>query len=183
MTESSDNGVVKKSSSKSERQHCPACNTDGEHVFSEIPVGADRLYRCINCGDTHTRHAVVRVESTVAANAAILSQRAVSERAVVPNDAVTLVRESVKQARLAQPLDKINKPAHYNYSDLEPIDVIEKWNLPFHLGSALKYLARAGRKPGEETVDDLDKLIWYVKRYRDEVVRPQLQVEQESRPQ
>lgn len=59
--------------------------------------------------------------------------------------------------------DKIN-PAHYAKLSPEPITVIEAWELDFFLGNALKYIARAGRKPGESEVDDLKKAAWYLNR-------------------
>lgn len=37
-------------------------------------------------------------------------------------------------------------PAHYAKIGIEPIRVIELWDLDYHLGNALKYIARAGRK-------------------------------------
>lgn len=46
----------------------------------------------------------------------------------------------------------------------EAIKIIEALDLGFHLGTALKYLCRAGRKPGEDGVKDLEKLVWYVQR-------------------
>lgn len=39
----------------------------------------------------------------------------------------------------------------------EPFKVIEAWGLGYHLGSALKYIARAGKKPGALERDDLLK--------------------------
>jgi hypothetical protein len=59
--------------------------------------------------------------------------------------------------------DKINHPAHYG-GDMpyEPIKVIEAWGLGFHLGNALKYIARWGAKGG---LDDLHKAIWYINRF------------------
>jgi len=58
---------------------------------------------------------------------------------------------------------KIN-PQHYRShpSGIECIDVIE--HLSFNSGTAIKYLWRAGLKPGEETLDDLKKALWYVNR-------------------
>jgi len=61
--------------------------------------------------------------------------------------------------------DKVNHPAHYNFGKFEVIEVIEDWNLPYHLGNALKYIARAGRKDKTKTEEDLRKAAWYVKRY------------------
>lgn len=52
--------------------------------------------------------------------------------------------------------DKIKHPSHYaegrNY---EPKDVIRDWGLNFNLGSAVKYISRAGRK--DDIVQDLKK--------------------------
>lgn len=67
--------------------------------------------------------------------------------------------------------DFINLPPHYiEGRKIEPIDVIEDWGLGFHLGNALKYLSRAGRKSANP-VEDLEKLVWYVNRYADKIER------------
>ena len=58
--------------------------------------------------------------------------------------------------------DPINHPSHYNSGRLEVIDVIEDWDLDFHLGNAVKYIARAEHKG--ELVQDLKKAMWYLKR-------------------
>jgi len=42
--------------------------------------------------------------------------------------------------------------------------VIEAFNLNFSLGSAIKYILRSGRKPGEASSEDLRKAIWYLQR-------------------
>jgi DnaJ-class molecular chaperone len=60
------------------------------------------------------------------------------------------------------PSNPIVHPAHYTFSAIEPIDVIEAWQLGFHLGNVLKYVARAGRK--ESKLDDLKKARWYLDR-------------------
>lgn len=60
--------------------------------------------------------------------------------------------------------DDKTSPAHYSALVPEPITVIEGWDLGFCLGNAVKYLARAGRKPGESVLDDLRKVRWYVDR-------------------
>ena len=51
--------------------------------------------------------------------------------------------------------DKIHKPDHYCFSKFEPKDVIREWGLNFNLGSAVKYIARAGRK--DDIIQDLKK--------------------------
>ncbi len=60
--------------------------------------------------------------------------------------------------------DNINKPAHYTFSGIEVIDAIEAWELGFHLGNVIKYIARAGRKDVLETLNDLKKARWYLDR-------------------
>lgn len=51
--------------------------------------------------------------------------------------------------------DMVHHPAHYCYSEYEPKDVIRAWELNFNLGSAVKYIARAGRK--DDILQELNK--------------------------
>jgi len=60
--------------------------------------------------------------------------------------------------------DKINPPHYKSEGGLESIDVIEKFNLGFNLGNAVKYILRAGKKEGEPELDDLMKARWYIER-------------------
>lgn len=59
--------------------------------------------------------------------------------------------------------ETVNHPEHYNTGKFEVIDVIEDWNLGFHTGNAVKYIARSKHKNNE--IEDLKKAIWYLKRY------------------
>ena len=60
--------------------------------------------------------------------------------------------------------DSVNAPAHYvSGRFIEPLDVIEDWGLPHHLGCAVKYIARAGRKGN--AAQDIRKAIFYLSRY------------------
>lgn len=60
--------------------------------------------------------------------------------------------------------DIISHPSHYcEGRKYEPKDVIADWDLDFFLGSAVKYIARAGRKPGNSKEQDLRKAIQYLK--------------------
>lgn len=62
--------------------------------------------------------------------------------------------------------DSVAHPSHYaGGCRIEPIDFIEDHQLPFHLGNAVKYIARAGRKDPAKTVEDLQKAMWYIERY------------------
>ena len=52
--------------------------------------------------------------------------------------------------------DSVHKPSHYiEGRKYEPKDVIRDWELNFNLGSAVKYLSRAGRK--DDIIQDLKK--------------------------
>jgi hypothetical protein len=58
--------------------------------------------------------------------------------------------------------DQVNHPQHYNHGKFEVIDVLEDWELGFHLGNVVKYIARAGHKGNE--LQDLQKARWYLDR-------------------
>lgn len=58
----------------------------------------------------------------------------------------------------------VEHPAHYGGGDnpYEAIKVIENWGLNFHLGNAVKYVSRAGKKG--DAIEDLEKAAWYLRR-------------------
>jgi len=56
----------------------------------------------------------------------------------------------------------VDHPAHYNVGKIEVIDAIEDWNLNFHLGNCVKYVARADHK--NKPLEDLRKARWYLDR-------------------
>lgn len=58
--------------------------------------------------------------------------------------------------------DAVNHPSHYAAYDPEVITITER--LDFCEGNVVKYLARAGRKPGTPEQLDLDKARWYMRR-------------------
>lgn len=59
--------------------------------------------------------------------------------------------------------DAVNHPPHYGGdTTYEAIKVIEAWGLDFHLGNAVKYICRAGKK-GDE-IEDLKKAQFYLAR-------------------
>lgn len=63
-------------------------------------------------------------------------------------------------------VDLINRPPHYiTESGIEVIDVIERYGFgeSFHLGNAVKYLLRAGRKGNRK--QDLEKALYYLNRF------------------
>jgi hypothetical protein len=60
---------------------------------------------------------------------------------------------------------EIDHPSYYKEGrKIEAIDVIEDWNLDFHLGCIVKYISRAGRKDKERKDKDLMKAKWYLER-------------------
>ena len=61
--------------------------------------------------------------------------------------------------------EMIDHPDHYNSGKYEVIDVIEDWDLGFHLGNAIKYIARAEYKGNPK--EDLKKARWYLDRHID----------------
>lgn len=63
---------------------------------------------------------------------------------------------------------EVNHPRHYNIhpGGIECIEVVRHFN--FNLGNVIKYLWRAGLKPGASQLEDLNKALWYLK---DEIER------------
>ena len=61
--------------------------------------------------------------------------------------------------------DPVNHPAHYTDGCIEVIDFIEDKNFGFHLGNAIKYISRAGKKDPEKEIEDLEKAVWYLQKY------------------
>lgn len=62
-------------------------------------------------------------------------------------------------------MTNVNHPSHYNTGKIEVIEVIEDQNLGFHLGNAIKYILRAGKKDPAKTLEDLNKAKWYIDRF------------------
>ena len=58
--------------------------------------------------------------------------------------------------------DMVNNPPHYTHGEIEVIEAIEDWKLGYHLGNAVKYIARCEHKGNKE--QDIKKAIWYLER-------------------
>jgi hypothetical protein len=59
--------------------------------------------------------------------------------------------------------EQVDHPSHYQMpGGLEVIDLVE--HMPFNLGNAVKYICRAGKKPGMMFDKDIEKAIWYLRR-------------------
>lgn len=59
--------------------------------------------------------------------------------------------------------ETVDHPDYYKRGGVEAIDAIEAWELGFHLGNVVKYIARAGRKT-KDGLQDLRKAAWYLDR-------------------
>lgn len=59
--------------------------------------------------------------------------------------------------------DPVNHPEHYTDGGIETIDFIEAKGLGYHVGNAVKYLSRAGKK-NKDPRQDLQKAAWYIRR-------------------
>lgn len=59
----------------------------------------------------------------------------------------------------------VDHPKHYGGdTTYEVIKVLEAWELDFHLGNVVKYVARAGKKNKDTELQDLKKAKWYLER-------------------
>lgn len=69
-----------------------------------------------------------------------------------------------EQAADGAAYEQVDHPRHYNShpAGIECIDVIE--HMSHNTGAAVKYLWRAGLKPGAEAPTDLAKAQWYIAR-------------------
>lgn len=65
-------------------------------------------------------------------------------------------------SKIIGPFNDVDHPRHYCQGKFEVIDVIEDWKLDYHLGNAIKYIARCEHKG--DLITDLKKAIWYLRR-------------------
>lgn len=66
--------------------------------------------------------------------------------------------------------DNVNRPSHYAYGKIEPIDFIEDKGFNFNLGNVIKYVSRCGKKKSAsmsdaaKAIEDLKKARYYLER-------------------
>lgn len=51
---------------------------------------------------------------------------------------------------------------HYRKHKIQTVHLAWEWNLTWEEFNAVKYIERAGDKPGETYNDDINKAIWYL---------------------
>ena len=61
--------------------------------------------------------------------------------------------------------DSVNHPSHYTDGKYECIDFIEEYGMVTHIGNAIKYISRNGKKDTSKYAEDLNKAFWYLHRY------------------
>lgn len=65
---------------------------------------------------------------------------------------------------------EINHPGYYQFPrpayEIADITV----SMPHAVGSAMEYLYRAGKKPGNDAMEDLRKARWWIERYLQECI-------------
>ena len=55
-----------------------------------------------------------------------------------------------------------DSPSYYTSGSIQPWDFIRDQELNYHLGCAIKYICRAGKKPDNTAAKDLSKAIHYL---------------------
>ncbi|MDT0707329.1 DUF3310 domain-containing protein [Mammaliicoccus sciuri] len=113
-----------------------------------------RLYRLANCTNLVYQNNVVWRE-----NSDLYGDR----------DYYTLAtdEEDTEEPVIQRITDTVNHPSHYNFGDIEVVDFIEQVtkhynsDVAYHIGNAIKYLARSPHKNGKE---DIAKAKWYIER-------------------
>ena len=119
------------------------------------------VWPCTKCG-MNTHIDIYSKNDSMCSNCAIV--RNLPQETYLEEDSSRFAKLR-QTSSTAKKEDVINKPKHYNFATIEPIDVIEDWQLDFRLANALKYISRAGKKDPTRTKEDLQKAIWYINRY------------------
>lgn len=73
-----------------------------------------------------------------------------------------------------KPHNPVSNPAHYTADGVSPIEFISaqlgiSGLRGFCLGNTFKYLARAGKKDPHKEIEDLEKGLWYLEYYIEEL--------------
>jgi 5'-3' exonuclease len=79
-----------------------------------------------------------------------------------PEESTTKVEGAYPPVASDGEIDMVNAPPHYRGTNSETIDVIEAFELNYHLGNVVKYILRADKKGAP--IEDLMKASWYLSR-------------------
>lgn len=115
------------------------------------------------------RYFVININGKPVSNAHIMGKVYTYDLGCRANGKVAL--KNVREYNLSKPCgentehnDNVNHPSHYTDGSIEVIDYIEDKHLSYHLGNAIKYISRAGKKDVDKYVEDLEKAVWYINR-------------------
>ncbi|MBO3073293.1 DUF3310 domain-containing protein [Staphylococcus xylosus] len=117
--------------------------------------------------ENKTEHIAFDKENTKKAKKLLSNDLQQRKRNVKENDGIKAYVGEVKYNDGKPIYDTVNRPSHYNYGEIEVIDFIEQVtkhynpNVAYHIGNAIKYLARSPHKNGKE---DVEKAKWYIER-------------------
>ena len=63
---------------------------------------------------------------------------------------------------MGQKYEYVEQPQHYQGTGMTVMEVIRAFKLDFACGNVIKYVLRAGRKPDEDKIRELEKALWYL---------------------
>lgn len=146
------------------KRPCTCGHTQAEHV--KIDGTVERAGSCYHCG----ADGCLEFKSIHAYNSyPPIDLPGIKQRVLnVVDDAAAKLKEACKAPTTTTVAERRagsdRRTTHYGSADdpYEAIKVIEAWGLNFSLGSALKYIRRAGHKATSTAVEDLEKAQAYV---------------------
>ena len=114
------------------------------------------------CGHCWDAHAKLDDDESCLVSGCVCVRFRQAEQVIAP-DPVQAIFQPVATFVVGSTPDR---PAHYQSSKFEVIEIIEEFGLDFLLGNAAKYLLRAGKKDGNSKDQDLSKAEQYIHRAR-----------------
>jgi transcriptional regulator with XRE-family HTH domain len=107
----------------------------------------------------------ISVENERRITQAVLQIRDERGKTSVKKPKATVVSPKVQAERKDSTPPVVSAPVKEVIQKHKALDVIEEWNLPYHLGSALIHLEGLNRQKPEGVLDELRKVLGYVSRY------------------
>jgi len=78
---------------------------------------------------------------------------------------------------MGQKYEYVKQPQHYQGAGMTVMEVIRAFKLDFACGNVIKYVLRAGRKPDEDRIRELEKALWYL---QDEINHQKAELAEDS---
>ena len=71
---------------------------------------------------------------------------------------------------MSEKYEKVEQPQHYQgKGGMTVMQIIRAYECNFAVGNVIKYMLRAGKKPDEDCMEDLQKALWYLKEEIDRI--------------